>query len=375
MLESMKAWRRELHRFPELSGQEVQTGRRVREMLEETHPDEVRVMAQTGLRFVYRCGKKGAKALAFRADMDALPVTEKSIYPHPSENAGRMHACGHDGHMTTLIALGHEASRMRDGGELGCDVVLLFQPAEETTGGAARMIADGALENPHADAVFGFHLMPQVKLGRIALSAGGVMAASTEFDLTFHGVGAHGAMPHLGADAGAAMAAAYLTLQTRMTRAVPPTEPAVLTFGRMSAGTARNVVAERAVMEGILRSYDNGMQQRLIAEFRQIAGGCAAAQGCTADYALHCYYPAVINDGQLVEQVRPLIPQWEAQQPLLTAEDFSYYALERPAVYAFVGCGDEKRNAPLHSPEFDFDERALVPALAWYRGILETLGR
>ena len=212
MLESMKAWRRELHRFPELSGQEVQTGRRVREMLEETHPDEVRVMAQTGLRFVYRCGKKGAKALAFRADMDALPVTEKSIYPHPSENAGRMHACGHDGHMTALIALGHEASRMRDGGELGCDVVLLFQPAEETTGGAARMIADGALESPHADAVFGFHLMPQVKLGRIALSAGGVMAASTEFDLTFHGVGAHGAMPHLGADAGAAMAAAYLTL-------------------------------------------------------------------------------------------------------------------------------------------------------------------
>ena len=371
----MKAWRRELHRFPELSGQEVQTGRRVREMLEETHPDEVRVMAQTGLRFVYRCGKKSAKALAFRADMDALPVTEKSIYPHPSENAGRMHACGHDGHMTALIALGHEASRMRDGGELGCDVVLLFQPAEETTGGAARMIADGALENPHADAVFGFHLMPQVKLGRIALSAGGVMAASTEFDLTFHGVGAHGAMPHLGADAGAAMAAAYLTLQTRMTRAVPPTEPAVLTFGRMSAGTARNVVAERAVMEGILRSYDNEMQQRLIAEFRQIAGGCAAAQGCTADYALHCYYPAVINDGQLVEQVRPLIPQWEAQQPLLTAEDFSYYALERPAVYAFVGCGDEKRNAPLHSPEFDFDERALLPALAWYRGILETLGR
>ena len=179
LLERLKAWRRDLHAIPEMGNSEFKTSAYLEQALRGTRPDAAVQLAGTGWKFVYRCGKPDAPALAFRSDIDALPVTERSIYPYPSQHPGMMHACGHDGHMTALLALGHIVSQKRDAGALPCDVVLLFQPAEETTGGAQRMIEQGALENPHVDAVFGFHLMPQVPKGSIALSPGGVMAANT----------------------------------------------------------------------------------------------------------------------------------------------------------------------------------------------------
>ena len=375
LLERLKGWRRDLHAIPEMGNSEFKTSAYIEQALRGTRPDAAEQLAGTGWKFVYRCGRADARALAFRSDIDALPVTERSIYPYPSRHPGMMHACGHDGHMTALLALGHIASQKRDAGALPCDVVLLFQPAEETTGGAQRMIEQGALENPHVDAVFGFHLMPQVPKGSIALSPGGVMAANTEFDLTFTGVRAHGAMPHLGADAAAALAQTYLALQTYMTRAVPPNAPAVLTAGHISAGNLRNIVADAAVLEAILRTYDNEMQDRLIAEFQRIASSVSSVYGVTTGFAQHCFYPAVINDAALVERVRPLIDQPLPQEALLTAEDFSFFGQERPAVYAFVGAGDEKRSAPLHSDQFDFDEAALLPALAWYTRIIDACAK
>ena len=253
-------WRRDLHAIPEMGNSEWETSAYIERAVGETRPDSACTLAGTGKKFVYRCGRAGAPALAFRADMDGLPVTENSIYPYPSRHAGMMHACGHDGHMSALLALAHIAGRMRDEGRLEVDVVLLFQRAEETTGGAARMIEEGALEDPHVCAVFGFHLMPQVDAGTIALSPGGVMAANTEFDLTFRGTRAHGAMPNLGADAAAAVAQAYLALQTFMTRAVPPTEPAVLTFGHMAAGNLRNIVADQ---QTVVRGMENDANKAL----------------------------------------------------------------------------------------------------------------
>ena len=375
LLERLKGWRRDLHAIPEMGNSEFKTSAYIEQALRGTRPDAAEQLAGTGWKFVYRCGRADARALAFRSDIDALPVAERSIYPYPSQHPGMMHACGHDGHMTALLALGHIASQKRDAGALPCDVVLLFQPAEETTGGAQRMIEQGALENPHVDAVFGFHLMPQVPKGSIALSPGGVMAANTEFDLTFTGVRAHGAMPHLGADAAAALAQTYLALQTYMTRAVPPNAPAVLTAGHISAGNLRNIVADAAVLEAILRTYDNEMQDRLIGEFQRIAASVSSVYGVTTGFAQHCFYPAVINDAALVERVRPLIDQPLPQEALLTAEDFSFFGQERPAVYAFVGAGDEKRSAPLHSDKFDFDEAALLPAIAWYTRIIDACAK
>lgn len=368
-------WRRDLHAIPEMGNSEWETSAYIERAVGETRPDSACTLAGTGKKFVYRCGRAGAPALAFRADMDGLPVTENSIYPYPSRHAGMMHACGHDGHMSALLALAHIAGRMRDEGRLEVDVVLLFQPAEETTGGAARMIEEGALEDPHVCAVFGFHLMPQVDAGTIALSPGGVMAANTEFDLTFRGTRAHGAMPNLGADAAAAVAQAYLALQTFMTRAVPPTEPAVLTFGHMAAGNLRNIVADEGILEGILRSYDDAMQEKLVGEFQRVARAAASVYGVEVDFAQHCYYPPVVNDAALVARVMPLIDAHAPQQPLLTAEDFSFFSKARPGVYAFVGAGDDARRAPLHSDRFDFDERALLPAVDWYTRIIETFAK
>lgn len=375
LLDRLKGWRRALHAIPEMGNSEFKTSAYLEQALADTHPDAAEKLAGTGWKFVYRCTKPGARAIAFRSDIDALPVTENSIYPYPSQHPGMMHACGHDGHMTASIALGHLVAQKRDRNELDLDVVLLFQPAEETTGGAQRMIEQGALENPHVDAVFGFHLMPQVSLGTIALSAGGVMAANTEFDLTFTGTRAHGAMPHLGADAAAALASTYLTLQTYMTRAVPPNAPAVLTAGHISAGNLRNIVADTAVFEAILRSYDNEMQERLLTEFQRIAQNVSSAYGVSTAFAQHCFYPAVINDAGLVARVKPLLERTCDQEALLTAEDFSFYGADRPAVYAFVGTKDEQRTAPLHSDQFDFDEAALLPLINWYERIIDTYAK
>ena len=370
LMDRLRAWRRDLHAIPEIGTKEFKTSAYVKAALEETRPDAAVQLADTGWKIVYKSSQPGAKAIAFRADMDALPVTENSIYPHPSRHPGMMHACGHDGHMTALIALGHIAAEMRDAGELAVDVVLLFQPAEEGIGGAERMIQQGALENPYVEYVFGFHLMPQIPKGTIALSPGGVMAGNTEFNLHFSGSRAHGAMPHLGSDAAAAMCSTYLMLQTHMTRVVPPNAPAVLTFGHVSAGNMRNVVAEKAVMQGILRTYNDAMQDQLIEDFKLIASNTAQPFGVTVEYEKHCFFPAVINDKALVEKVRPLIENSCDQESLLTAEDFSFYAIARPGVYAFVGSGDEQRKAPLHSDQFDFDEAALLPAIQWYRNII-----
>ncbi len=301
-------WRRDLHAIPEMGNSEWETSAYIERAVGETRPDSACTLAGTGKKFVYRCGRAGAPALAFRADMDGLPVTENSIYPYPSRHAGMMHACGHDGHMSALLALAHIAGRMRDEGRLEVDVVLLFQPAEETTGGAA-------------------------------------------------------------------VAQAYLALQTFMTRAVPPTEPAVLTFGHMAAGNLRNIVADEGILEGILRSYDDAMQEKLIGEFQRVARAAASVYGVEVGFAQHCYYPPVVNDAALVARVMPLIDAHAPQQPLLTAEDFSFFSKARPGVYAFVGAGDDARPAPLHSDRFDFDERALLPAVDWYTRIIETFAK
>ena len=375
LLDKLRSWRRDLHAIPEIGTKEFKTSAYVKAALESTRPDAALQLADTGWKFVYKSNKENAKAIAFRADMDALPVTENSIYPYPSQHPGMMHACGHDGHMASLIALGHIAAELRDAGALPVDVVLLFQPAEEGIGGAERMIAQGALEDPYVEYVFGFHLMPQVQNGVIALSPGGVMAGNTEFNLLFTGARAHGAMPHLGSDAAAAMCSTYLMLQTHMTRAVPPNAPAVLTFGHVAAGNMRNVVAEKAEMQGILRTYNNAMQEKLIEDFQRIAANVSEPFGVTTAYEKHCFFPAVVNDAELVEKVRPLIPVSCDQESLLTAEDFSFFAIARPGVYAFVGCKDETRTAPLHSDQFDFDETALLPAIEWYHNIITSYAK
>ena len=250
----VRAHRRALHRIPELGYSEQKTQAYILKELQALAPDEVRVFAQTGVRAVFRGNGQG-RVVAFRADIDALPVKEETGCAFASEHPGFMHACGHDGHMANLLTLARWLADHR--AKLVDDVVLLFQPAEETTGGAKRMIDEGALENPHVDVVYGMHVMPDVPKGKIAACAGPIMAQTSEMNLIIHGRSAHGATPHLGCDAVTAMGHLITMLQTSVARSVDPCQQALITIGRVQAGTQRNILADEAVLEGIVRTFSN----------------------------------------------------------------------------------------------------------------------
>lgn len=335
-------------------------------------PDELRVMADTGIRAVFR-GRPGGRTLAFRADMDALPVKERTGRDFASEREGFMHACGHDGHMANLLAFAQWLAGHRDG--FAGNAVLLFQPAEETVGGAKRMIDEGALRDPRVEAVYGLHMMPDVPKGRIACCAGPIMAQTCEMDFILHGKSAHGATPHLGVDTVSAMAHLLTLFQTTVARCVDPAEQALLTIGRVNAGEKRNILAETAVLEGIVRTFSNDVYAGLESRIRDDLRAVVAAFGVRAEMIKRVYYPCACNDAAEFERVRALLgARFTPAKPRMTAEDFSYYQLEVPGVFAFCGCMDETHHSPLHAPTFDFDEAALVPGLALFIGLMRENG-
>ena len=214
-LDQLRRHRQALHRIPEIGENEFKTQAYIMNQLEALQPDDVRVFADTGVRAVFRGNGQG-RVLAFRSDIDALPVTEETGCAYASEHPGFMHACGHDGHMENLLVFAQWLSEHRE--SLVDDVVLLFQPAEETVGGAKRMIDEGALENPHVDVIYGMHMMPDVPKGKIACCEGPIMAQTCEMDFIIHGKSAHGATPHLGTDAVTAMGHLLALFQTTVAR-------------------------------------------------------------------------------------------------------------------------------------------------------------
>lgn len=365
--------RRALHRIPEPSCGENKTHAYLMDRLTALRPDAIEVMTGTGIRAVFS-GRAGGKTLAFRADMDALPVTENPGCPFASEHPGYMHACGHDGHMANLLTFAEWLAANR--GDYAGRAVLLFEPAEETIGGAQRMIAEGALKNPDVDAVYGLHMMPDVPKGRIASCAGPIMAQTCEMDITLRGKSAHGATPHLGVDTVAAMAHLITLIQTTLTRCVDPREQALVTIGRVRAGEQRNILAETAVLEGIARTFSNEVYEGLERRIRDDLRAVEAAFGVSAEFVRRVYYPCTCNDAAEFERVRNLLgDRFEQTQPRMIAEDFSYYQLEVPGVFAFCGCMDETHASPLHSASFGFDEASLVPGLALFIGLMRGNGR
>lgn len=363
-LEHLRRHRRALHRIPEVGETEFKTQAYLLSQLEALQPDDLRVFADTGVRAVFRGNGQG-RVLAFRSDIDALPVTEETGCCFASEHPGFMHACGHDGHMANLLVFAQWLSEHRN--ELIDDVVLLFQPAEETVGGAKRMIDEGALENPHVDVVYGMHMMPDIPKGKIACCAGPIMAQTCEMDFVIHGKSAHGATPHLGVDAITAMGHLIALFQTTVARSVDPCQQALLTIGKVCAGTQRNILAERAQMEGIVRTFSNKVYEGLEERIRADLQGIEAAFGVETEFIKRVYYPCVENDPTEFERVKTILGDLFMQaKPRMTAEDFSYYQLSVPGVFVFCGCMDETHHAPLHASTFDFDEEALVPGLALF---------
>lgn len=368
-LEQLRAHRRALHRIPEIGEQEHKTQAYIWEQLLQLEPDDLRVFADTGVRAVFKGNGQG-RTVAFRADIDALPVKEETGCSYVSQHEGFMHACGHDGHMANLLVFAMWLNAHRK--ELVDNVVLLFQPAEETVGGAKRMIDEGALENPHVDVIYGMHMMPDIPKGTIASCAGPIMAQTCEMDFVIHGKSAHGATPHLGKDAIMAMAHLLTMFQTTVARSVDPCQQALITVGKVSAGKQRNILASEAQMEGIVRTFSNQVYEGLEARIRDDIRGVEAAFGVEIEFIKRVYYPCVENDPQEFERVRALLgDRFMQAKPRMTAEDFSYYQLSIPGVFVFCGCKDDEHTAPLHASTFDFDEQAILPGLALFASLVD----
>ena len=366
--QQLRKHRRALHRIPELGYEEIKTHEYLMRHLEKLAPDDLRVFAQTGIRAVFR-GDGTGRVIAFRSDIDALPIQEATGCTFASEHSGRMHACGHDGHMANLLTFAQWLSEHRS--QLKDDVVLLFQPAEETTGGARRMIEEGALEEPHVQAVYGMHMMPDVPLGKVSTCVGAMMAQTCEMDFVIRGKASHGAMPHLGRDAVMAMAHLLTLLQTTVARSVDPAQPALLTIGHVEAGHQRNIIADEAKLEGIIRTFSNTVYEGLESCILQDMAGVDSAFGTKTEMVKRVFYPCVENDADEVARIGAILgDRFVQEKPRMIAEDFSYDQLGVPGVFVFCGCRDEKHTSPLHADTFDFDERALVTGLALFIGLV-----
>ena len=358
-------WRRELHRTPELGFEEQVTAQFVAERLRALKLEVTTGVAKTGVIGVLRAPRASRPAVLLRADMDALPILEESGRSYGSSIAGRMHACGHDGHMAMLLGAATVLGALRD--RLDRDVVFCFQPGEEGFGGAEAMISEGILEAHGVAEAYGLHLWSLFPAGTIQVRSGPTMAAQDEFAATIHGRGGHGALPHRAVDPVVAASAAVVALQTIVARSVDPIQPAVVTIGSLHGGSAANVIPDAVSMQGTLRSFDESVREILRVRTREVLEGVAAAHGCRLEFKLMPGYPAVVNDAGAVAGVRRHATSVVGDanviepDPMAAAEDFAYFLKRVPGAFIFVGAGNVERGitAPHHSPRFDIDESAL----------------
>lgn len=369
LLERCVSLRRRLHQIPETGYEEIDTQRFVLERLEACRPDRLETLAGTGVRAVF-FAPEAKETIAFRADMDALNITEENETDYVSQRPGKMHACGHDGHMTMLLLLAELVSRHRD--EMTKNVVLLFQPVEEGGGGAKRMIEAGALQDPPVDRIYGIHIWPSVPKGKIGVRWGPMMAQTLEFDIIVHGRSAHGASPQLGVDAVVVAAELIGLLQTAITRNLDPHEDALLTIGKISGGTARNIIADKVTLNATLRVFSSSVYAKLSERIRDMLQGLTLATGATFEFKKLMQYPCVDNPRPLVEDFYRYVDMSDVVlvEPAMAAEDFACYQQEAPGLFLFLGIGGGKNCQPLHNCRFDFDEDALLLGVEVYWRLL-----
>ncbi|HEX6024986.1 MAG TPA: amidohydrolase [Solirubrobacter sp.] len=348
--EDVVAWRRHLHRNPEVSFHEHETAAFVADTLEGFGALEVERPTETSV--VARLGS-GSPVVALRADIDALPIDEDSGVEFASERPGAMHACGHDGHTAMLLGAARELS----GSSFDGEVRFIFQHAEELAPGGARdLVAAGVMEN--VSFVYGCHLWTPLEYGRVAAVPGPFMAAADFFTAAVSGRGGHGGLPHTAVDAIAAAADFVGSVQHVVSRRIDPLQPAVVTVGSFHAGEAPNVIPGRAELRGTTRSFDPGVRERLPRLIEEIGRGVCAAHGAEFELDYTFGYKPVVNDERATALVRDVVGDAliDGFEPIMGGDDFSAYLAEAPGCYAFIGAGGE---FPHHHPRFRIDERAL----------------
>jgi len=354
--------RRTIHRHPELGFEEFETSALVERELDALGIRHRRV-AKTGVVGVIR-GKLPGRVVALRADMDALPITERTGLPFASEIPGKMHACGHDAHTAMLLGAARVLQEQRE--QLHGSVVLLFQPAEEGPGGAEPMIAEGALDDPRVEAVVMLHVDVRLAAGEIGITPGPVNASADELYITVRGKGGHGAYPHTSVDAIPAASAMVLALQNIAARETDPLKSVVVTIGTIKGGYRNNVIADEVEMSGTLRAHDPEIRNQLEKRVRRIVDGVTAAYNASADVRIVYGYPPVVNNVGLAEAFAQYMRdetdvRVERPAPTMGAEDFAYFAQRVPGVHVRLGVRGDAAGAiyPGHSAEFRLDEAAL----------------
>jgi amidohydrolase len=374
--------RRYFHQTPELSNREFKTSAKIVEHLKSLGLEVQYPVAKTGVVALLK-GSKPGPVVALRADMDALPVTERNGLPFASkvvtdfggQQTGVMHACGHDAHMAMLLIAAEILTKHK--ADLKGSAKFIFQPAEEGApanewpGGAELMVKEGVLENPKVDAIFGLHIQSLLPSGQIAYRSGGLMASVDGVDIKVKGKGAHGATPWDSVDPIVVASQIIQGLQTIVSRQTELTKAgAVITIGSMHAGVRRNIIPETAMLEGTIRAFDDGMQKKIHEKIKVTAEKIAESAGAIADVNILVMYPATVNDEVLTNRMVPSLVKAAGQQnvvvtqPVTMAEDFSFYQREVPGFFFFLGAYPTQMNLTSqpthHTADFMIDEAAMI---------------
>ena len=374
----MTAWRHHLHAHPETGFEERQPAEFVAGTLASLGLEVARGIGGTGVVGTLRLGR-GSRAIGFRADMDALLIQETGIHPYTSRHPGKMHACGHDGHMAMVLGA---AALLAQAQDLDGTIHFVFQPAEEHGRGAKAMIADGLFTRFPMEEIYGVHSMPGIPAGRFATRPGGFMASEDNFVIRIHGRGAHAARPHMAIDPIVVASEIVLVLQTILARNVDPTEQAVVSVTEFIADGTRNVIPANVVLKGDTRSYTPTVQGLLQERMAAIVSGICAAHGAGHDFEYSFEFEPTFNAPMCVATAVQAATTVAGKQnvdgncpPVLASEDFGAFLLVVPGNYMFIGSGTqgEAGGTPLHSPLFDFNDSLLLPGARYFATIAQQL--
>ena len=357
--------RRHLHQNPELSFHEFQTSAFVAAALDKMGIPYQK-MADTGIVALLSGSRPSEAVIALRADMDALPIIEANEVPYASQNPGIMHACGHDVHTSSLLGTARILAALKD--QFAGTIKFIFQPAEEKLpGGASLMIKEGVLENPKPTAVLGQHVMPLIETGKVGFRSGKYMASTDEIYVTVHGKGGHGAQPQQNIDPVVITSHIIIALQQIVSRVADPKIPSVLSFGKVTANGATNVIPNEVYLEGTFRTMDEKWRAEAHIKMKKMAEGIAEAMGGSCDFNIVHGYPFLVNEEKLTRNVRAYAEEYLGKENVedldiwMAAEDFAYYSQVADACFYRLGTRNEQKGitSSVHTPTFDVDENSL----------------